>query len=402
MTEPMTGQGTVETAKGTASSGSASSPPRSEKTPPDPARQRQFRIMLAVAAILLLVGGIWAWRYFGSYVSTDDAQVDGHINPISARVSGYVTEVDVDDNQFVEKGAVLVRIDPSDYQVAVEKAESRAGKRQSLRKRHEQQCAHYQREYEQPALHRAGGCRGRPRGHRCGAAAGRWRSSSIKGSRGQQRQGPVRCTALQAARRQAGNFPAAIRTGRHHGTATAAGVAAARDSAAAALQQVAQARAKLAQAERSAIRGNRAAAGGHHARQADSAQARVGQKQAELEQAQLNLQYTTVVAPVSGRGQQERGSRNECPGRPAVVPSCRSTMCGSPRISKRRSLRKCASASASRSRGRLRPRIQRPSGEHCRRQRRPLQPAAAGKRHRQLREGGAARSGENRARSRPE
>ena len=58
------------------------------------------------------------------YEDTDDAQVDGHVNNVSARVSGYVFKVNVDDNQYVEKGAVLVEIDPRDYQVAVENAKA--------------------------------------------------------------------------------------------------------------------------------------------------------------------------------------------------------------------------------------------------------------------------------------
>jgi len=75
-------------------------------------------------AVLLLVGGFFLWRYFGSYESTDDAQVDVHLSPVSARISGYVIAVNVGDNQYVEKGYVLVEIDPRDYQVAVDKAKA--------------------------------------------------------------------------------------------------------------------------------------------------------------------------------------------------------------------------------------------------------------------------------------
>ena len=77
-----------------------------------------------VSLLALLVGGFFVWRYLGTYESTDDAQVDGHLNAISTRVAGYVTEVNVNDNQYVEKGAVLVQIDPRDYQVAVERAKA--------------------------------------------------------------------------------------------------------------------------------------------------------------------------------------------------------------------------------------------------------------------------------------
>ena len=53
---------------------------------------------------MLLVGGFFAWRYFSSYESTDDAQIDGHLMPLSARISGYIVKVNVDDNQYVEGG----------------------------------------------------------------------------------------------------------------------------------------------------------------------------------------------------------------------------------------------------------------------------------------------------------
>jgi membrane fusion protein (multidrug efflux system) len=80
-------------------------------------------IVLGVV-IVLAVAGFFVWRYLNSYEGTDDAQVDGHINNVSARVSGYVQKVNVDDNQYVEKGAVLVQIDPRDYQVALQRAKA--------------------------------------------------------------------------------------------------------------------------------------------------------------------------------------------------------------------------------------------------------------------------------------
>ena len=61
-------------------------------------------MFLIVGILILLVGGFFAWRYFSSYESTDDAQVDGHLMPVSARISGYVSKVNVDDNQYVHKG----------------------------------------------------------------------------------------------------------------------------------------------------------------------------------------------------------------------------------------------------------------------------------------------------------
>jgi membrane fusion protein (multidrug efflux system) len=86
-------------------------------------KRGRFWLLLGIV-LVLLVGGFFLWRYFGSYESTDDAQVDVHIYPVSARISGYVIAVNVGDNQYVEKGYVLVEIDPRDYEVAVDKAKA--------------------------------------------------------------------------------------------------------------------------------------------------------------------------------------------------------------------------------------------------------------------------------------
>jgi membrane fusion protein, multidrug efflux system len=82
------------------------------------------RLIILVAAVALLVIGFFLWRYFSSYESTDDAQVDVHLFPVSARISGYVIAVHVGDNQYVHKGDLLVEIDPTDYKVAVDQAKA--------------------------------------------------------------------------------------------------------------------------------------------------------------------------------------------------------------------------------------------------------------------------------------
>jgi membrane fusion protein (multidrug efflux system) len=79
---------------------------------------------LIIGGIVLLVALIVVWRYYAVRESTDDAQIDGHITPISARVSGTVISVNYRDNQFVDEGAVLVQLDPKDYEVAIQHAEA--------------------------------------------------------------------------------------------------------------------------------------------------------------------------------------------------------------------------------------------------------------------------------------
>ena len=94
-------------------------------TPPARRASKNRRnVAILIVVVLLIVAGIFLWRYLSSYESTDDAQVDVHLYPVSARVSGYVVRVNVDDNQWVEKGTVLVEIDPKDYEVAVAQAQA--------------------------------------------------------------------------------------------------------------------------------------------------------------------------------------------------------------------------------------------------------------------------------------
>jgi len=79
--------------------------------------------MLAIAAVIVVLAAVgWYWWDSRHWESTDDAQIDGHIYPISARVGGQVVKVNVDDGVFVHKGDVLVQIDPTDYKVALDRA----------------------------------------------------------------------------------------------------------------------------------------------------------------------------------------------------------------------------------------------------------------------------------------
>jgi membrane fusion protein, multidrug efflux system len=80
-------------------------------------------IVLAVV-LVVLVGGLLVWHYFSIRESTDDAQIEGDIIPISARVGGTVQRVLFEDNQYVEAGAILVQIDQADYKIALDRAEA--------------------------------------------------------------------------------------------------------------------------------------------------------------------------------------------------------------------------------------------------------------------------------------
>ena len=79
------------------------------------------RIIIAVVAVLIIAAGAWFWSTRGKE-STDDAQVEAHVTPIASRVGGTVQATPIADNQRVEAGAVLVQIDPRDFQLAIERA----------------------------------------------------------------------------------------------------------------------------------------------------------------------------------------------------------------------------------------------------------------------------------------
>ena len=80
------------------------------------------RVWIGALVVLLAAIGIGLWLFLtAGRESTDDAQVDAHVTQIAARVGAPITKVNVEDNQRVEAGAVLVELDPRDYQVALDR-----------------------------------------------------------------------------------------------------------------------------------------------------------------------------------------------------------------------------------------------------------------------------------------
>jgi membrane fusion protein (multidrug efflux system) len=101
----------------------AKAEPVVEETEVTPAPKRRRGFVIAVVVLLVLLGLILWWR--STYTEdTDDAQVNGHLIQVSARISGQVVEVDVNENQQVSKGQVIAKLDESDYKVAVENAQA--------------------------------------------------------------------------------------------------------------------------------------------------------------------------------------------------------------------------------------------------------------------------------------
>jgi membrane fusion protein (multidrug efflux system) len=100
--------------------------PDQKPEPPKPRRKLGLLGWIIIVVVLagVAIGGLFLWRYLDSYESTDDAQIDGNIYSVTSRIAGTVKAVYVEDNMQVKAGQVLVDLDPSDYNVAVEQAKA--------------------------------------------------------------------------------------------------------------------------------------------------------------------------------------------------------------------------------------------------------------------------------------
>jgi membrane fusion protein (multidrug efflux system) len=95
-------------------------------------RKRIPRGALLGLAALAVVSALGWWLYAGQFESTDDAQIDGHLNAISARISGTVVYINpkVENNQYVEAGTLLLELDPNDYQAELDHAKGELATRE--------------------------------------------------------------------------------------------------------------------------------------------------------------------------------------------------------------------------------------------------------------------------------
>jgi len=251
--------------------------------------------LVAVVSSVLLYGHLAAWE------STDDAQIDGYIYPVSSRVSGYVTRVTVDDNQFVEAGTVLVELDPEDYKVALATTRATLSNDQAS-------AAALQTNVPLTSVNTSSqleGARADVENANAGLTAAQRTFDAAQATLRQaeandlKAQDDVNRYKPLAAKDEIPQqqYTQAVDTQK----ATAAAVEAARASAAAAGQAVEQARAKLAQAhaqlQYAETRPQQISVQRSRAR---AAEAETDRATAAFEQAQLNLEYTTITAPVSG------------------------------------------------------------------------------------------------------
>jgi membrane fusion protein, multidrug efflux system len=283
--------------------------------PPKP--KSGFRRLLILGAILALAAaGVYLWMHSLNRVSTDDAQVDGHIIPVSSKIYGKISEVLVDDNQQVKQGQILARIDPRDYQVKVDQAQAAIAVAQSQAKgadagvplvreatssdtsSAEAQLSGAQADYDKAKVEY----------ERAGSADISWARANVDTAQAtaDRAQGDVkRMKELvdkdEISRLEYDSYAAAARVADGQLKAAKEKVAGGLQDAEtkkaamlAALARVAQARAAIAQARANEKQVNVRTA------DASSAAANVAQARVNLEAAELSLSYTTIVAPKDG------------------------------------------------------------------------------------------------------
>ena len=253
------------------------------------------------AVLMILVAICFLWRYLASYESTDDAQIDGHVNSVSARVSGHVIKLNVEDNQYVEKGTVLVEIDPTDYEVAVAQARAEYADAQA-----QAAAAGINVPITNVSTSsQVSGANGGVSSAKAGIASARQQFEAAKSQIAEAEANNVKAQndlarykmlidKQEISQQQYDQAVAAAQ-------AAAANVQAARASADSFAAQIEQAQSKLVQADADLRTAGTAPQTMRAMRaRAQSAQAIADQKKAQLDQAELNLQYTKVIAPVSG------------------------------------------------------------------------------------------------------
>jgi membrane fusion protein (multidrug efflux system) len=263
-------------------------------------RRRTLILSLLLVAILVAAAAV-AYQRYAAWESTDDAQIDGYIFPVSARVPGYVTRVLVDNNQYVGAGTVLVQLDQKDYEVAVANAKATLANDQASAAALEtnvpitsvstaSQLSSAQADIGNAE---AGLLAAQRSAEAAQASLRQAEANDLKAQDDVNRYKPL--AARDEIPQQ--QFTQAVNTQR----ATAAAVEAARASAAAAEQQVTQARSRVSQAlaqlhyaetqpQQISVQRSRARA----------AHAETERAAAVLQQAQLNLEYTTILSPVAG------------------------------------------------------------------------------------------------------
>ena len=261
------------------------------------------RLVLVIGAIVLVVLGTAAWSYFASYETTDDAQVDGHLHPISARINGTIIRVnpDVENNHYVTAGTVLAEIDPADFEAERDRAQAdyerlRASSVAALK----------------DVTVISSGSNGRL--DVAGAAVTEAEDSlaaektSLQAAEARLAQAEANWQRAEADRQRYENLLAKREISQSEYDRLATEAATDREAAIAARADMATSQKRIAQAQsRLAQRKADLSAASSAPQQIESSRAHAaaavsdaGRARAQLTTAQLNLGYTQIIAPVSG------------------------------------------------------------------------------------------------------
>ena len=285
------------------------------KKPADPRRKRAIRFIILALVVVGIIIAIPIYAYYSVRESTDDAQVDGHVVPISPRIAGTILAVLVNDNQQVKAGQELVRLDPADYQVALEQAKAQLATAQantaesianvpltSINTRSQVSTSASQLEESQAAVAAAQQAvnAARARLNSTNATLAQRQASLVKAEKDL-----VRFQDLVSKDEISQDYDAAVAASQSNAAqvdSAKADIVAAQHMLDQSIAQLNQAKARLSTAQiqrrqSQEVRPKQEAVSEARYKQA---QAQVQQKQSDIDQAQLNLGYTVVRAPVDG------------------------------------------------------------------------------------------------------
>jgi membrane fusion protein (multidrug efflux system) len=268
-----------------------------------PSRPRPAKILLLLAVLAALsYGGFFLLQYLHTFESTDDAQVDGHINAVTTRMDGTLARIYVEDNQMVRAGQLLADIDPRDFQVAVEQARAALAQAQAQVRAEDPNIPIIETSNltsvsnaEADVLNAQAAILAAERDYE--AAIARVREAEANNARAQADAARYKMLVNkdEVSRQEYDQASAAAQ-------AAAAMVESSRASAAAAEKVVDQRRAQLAQAQSRLAEANANGPRQLLIRRANVAVRRTGvaAAKAALDRALLDLSYCKIFAPVSG------------------------------------------------------------------------------------------------------
>ncbi|HEY7305403.1 MAG TPA: HlyD family secretion protein [Bryobacteraceae bacterium] len=282
----------------------------------NPRRKRAIRFIILALVVVGIIVAIPIYAYYSVRESTDDAQVDGHLVPISPRITGTMLSVLVNDNQEVKVGQELVRLDPADYQVALQQARAALATAEAnttessvnvpltaINTRSQVSTSSAQTQESQAAVAAAqqaiDGARARI--NASNAALAEKQANLVKAEKDLLRFQDL-VSKDEVSRQDYDAAVAAAQANRAQVDSAKADIIAAQHNLDQAVAELNQAKARLSTAQiqhrqSQAVQPKQQAVSQARFKQA---QAQVRQAQANVDQAQLNIGYTTIRAPVDG------------------------------------------------------------------------------------------------------